>query len=195
MTQPAFTIEFSNALAFILRPDIEGGNVKDPTDRGGETNLGISDRRDGVADGKTDVNGDGKPDTLIRDLTPGQAGQIYLRDYWQPARCDQWSAGVSLFVFDAAVQHGVKKAIQLLQAAVGVKADGIVGPKTLNAVKWANPEWLLSRCLVRRSRYYADIIKSSPSQGKYLNGWFNRLEKLTDACLEIIDSSSARNMR
>lgn len=184
MTQPAFSLAFSNALAFILRPDIEGGHVNDPTDKGGETNHGISDRRDGVADGKTDVNGDGKPDTLIRDLTPGQAGQIYLRDYWQPAHCDQWPDGVSLFVFDSAVQHGVKKAVQLLQAAVGVDADGIVGPKTLNAVKWANPEWLLARCLVRRSRYYADIIKSNPSQGKYLNGWFNRLEKLNDACLE-----------
>ncbi|MBC6503353.1 peptidoglycan-binding protein [Citrobacter freundii] len=195
MTQPDFSIAFSNALAFILRPDIEGGYVNDPTDKGGETNHGISDRRDGVADGKTDVNGDGKPDTLIRDLTPGQAGQIYLRDYWQPARCDQWPDGVSLFVFDSAVQHGVKKAIQLLQAAVGVSADGIVGPKTINAVRWADPEWLLSRCLVRRSRYYADIIKSNSSQGKYLNGWFNRLEKLTDACLEIIGSSSTGAQR
>lgn len=191
MTQPAFSIAFSHSLAFILRPDIEGGHVKDPTDRGGETNYGISDRRDGVADGKTDVNGDGKPDTLIRDLTPGQAGQIYLRDYWLPAKCDQFPDGISLFVFDSAVQHGVGKAIQLLQTAVGVNADGVVGPKTLNAVRRAHPEWLLSRCLLRRSRHYAGIIKSSSSQGKYLNGWFNRLEKLTDACLEVIEASSS----
>ncbi|MDT7358326.1 putative peptidoglycan-binding domain-containing protein, partial [Citrobacter freundii] len=36
-----------------------------------------------------------------------------------------------------------------------------------------------------RSRYYADIIKSNPSQGKFLNGWFNRLDNLADACREI----------
>ena len=71
---------FRNALAFVL--SAERGYVNDPTDRGGETNFGISDKRDGVADGMTDVNGDGKPDTRIRDLTVEQAGQIYFRDYW-----------------------------------------------------------------------------------------------------------------
>ncbi|HBM8376950.1 TPA: hypothetical protein L0V82_003512 [Escherichia coli] len=60
-----FSPAFEHALNFILRPDIEGGYVNDPTDSGGETKYGISDRRDGVIDGKTDVNGDGKPDNLI----------------------------------------------------------------------------------------------------------------------------------
>ncbi|HAL0054579.1 TPA: DUF935 family protein [Escherichia coli] len=58
-----FSPAFEHALNFILRPDIEGVYVNDPTDRGGETKYGISDRRDGVIDGKTDVNGDGKSDT------------------------------------------------------------------------------------------------------------------------------------
>ncbi|EHS3288890.1 peptidoglycan-binding protein [Escherichia coli] len=173
---------------FILRPDIEGGYVNDPTDSGGETKYGISDRRDGVIDGKTDVNGDGKPDTRIRDLTREQVAQIYWRDYWLPAGCDQWPDGVAMFVFDAAVQHGVKKAIRILQEAADVDADGIIGSRTRKAVSLSTPDWLLARCIVRRSRFYADIIKSKPAQGKYLNGWFNRMEKLTDACLEIIDT-------
>ena len=89
-------------------------------------------------------------------------------------------------MFDAAVQHGAKKAIQLLQEAVGVSADGIVGPKTTKAVISADAEWLLNRCFLRRSRYYASIIKSNASQGKYLNGWFNRLDELANACQEVI---------
>ncbi|EFH2561794.1 peptidoglycan-binding protein, partial [Escherichia coli] len=105
-------LAFERALNFILRPDIEGVYVNDPTDRGGETRYGISDRRDGVIDGKTDVNGDGKPDTRIKDFTREQVAQIYWRDYWLPAGCDQWPDRVALFVFDAAVQHGVKKAIK-----------------------------------------------------------------------------------
>ncbi|MCZ0886328.1 putative peptidoglycan-binding domain-containing protein, partial [Raoultella ornithinolytica] len=44
----------------------------------------------------------------------------------------------------------------------------------------------LTRCFLRRSRYYADIIKSNASQGKYLNGWFNRLDLLANACQEVI---------
>ena len=177
---------FRNALTFVL--SAERGYVNDPTDRGGETNLGISDKRDGVADGMTDVDGDGKPDTRIRDLTVEQAGQIYFRDYWYPAYCPLWPDEVALFVFDSAVQHGAIKAVQLLQEAVGFtgkSVDGIAGKNTRAAVESADPDWLMNRLYLRRSRYYADIIKSNPSQGKFLNGWFNRLDNLADACREI----------
>ncbi|HBR4542533.1 TPA: peptidoglycan-binding protein, partial [Klebsiella pneumoniae] len=98
----------------------------------------------------------------------------------------QWPDGISLFVFDSAVQHGVKKSIQLLQDAVGVSADGIIGPKTRAAVASADAEWLLLRCFLRRSRYYAEIIKANSSQGKYLNGWFNRLDEIANACQEVV---------
>ncbi|WP_064184303.1 glycoside hydrolase family 108 protein, partial [Klebsiella pneumoniae] len=150
----SFSPAFLHALSFIRAR--EGGYVDDPTDKGGETKYGISDRRDGLADGKTDVDGDGKPDTRIKDLTEEKAGQIYFRDYWYPAYCTDWPDGISLFVFDSSVQHGAKKAIQLLQDAVGVTADGIVGPKTTKAVIGADAEWLLTRCFLRRSRYYAE---------------------------------------
>ncbi|EPK1060393.1 glycoside hydrolase family 108 protein [Klebsiella pneumoniae] len=184
MTTTSFSPAFLHALAFVLAR--EGGYVNDPTDKGGETKYGISDKRDGLADGKADVDGDGKPDTRIKDLTEGQAGQIYFRDYWYPAYCTDWPDGISLFVFDSSVQHGAKKAIQLLQDAVGVTADGIVGPKTTKAVIGADAEWLLTRCFLRRSRYYAEIIKANSSQGKYLNGWFNRLDELANACQEVV---------
>lgn len=178
---------FQHALDFVLSR--EGGYVNDSTDKGGETKFGISDKRDGIADGKTDVNGDGKPDTTIKELSAEQAAQIYYRDYWQAAYCTNWPDGISLFVFDAAVQHGVKAAIRQLQSAAGVTADGIVGPNTNRAVIGADPEWLLNRCFLRRSRFYADIIKSNASQGKYLSGWFNRLDELANACQEVIGGS------
>lgn len=54
MENQKFSPAFEHALNFIQRPDIEGVYVNDPTDRGGETKYGISDRRDGVIDGKTD---------------------------------------------------------------------------------------------------------------------------------------------
>lgn len=189
MSQFNPTPAFTHAVAFVLSK--EGGYVNDPTDKGGETKYGISDTRDGVADGKTDVNGDGKPDTRIKDLTLEQASQIYFNDYWYPAYCPEWQDGISLLVFDAAVQHGVKKAISLLQSAAGVTADGIVGTKTKAAVLNADQEWLLARFLVYRSRYYADIIKSNPSQGKYLNGWFNRLDDVANAAWEVVGGSAS----
>ncbi|HEJ7948162.1 TPA: peptidoglycan-binding protein [Serratia marcescens] len=189
MSQFNPTPAFNHAIAFVLGK--EGGYINDPTDKGGETKYGISDRRDGIADGMTDVDGDNKPDTRIKDLTLEQASQIYFRDYWYPSYCKDWPDGISLLVFDSAVQHGAKKAISLLQDAVGVTADGIVGPKTTVAVISADPEWLLTRYLLRRARYYADIIKANPSQAKYLNGWFNRLDSVTNAAWEVIGGSAS----
>ncbi|MEQ9865041.1 glycoside hydrolase family 108 protein [Pectobacterium aroidearum] len=178
---------FTHAVAFVLAK--EGGYVNDPTDKGGETKFGISDLRDGIKDGMTDIDGDKKPDVRIKDLTLEQASQIYYREYWYPSYCKEWPDGISLIVFDSAVQHGVKKAIQLLQSAAGVDDDGIVGKDTRAAVNSADPEWLLTRYLLRRARYYADIIKSNSSQGKYLNGWFNRLDSVTNAAWEVVGGS------
>ncbi|MGQ5976698.1 glycoside hydrolase family 108 protein [Serratia sp. IR-2025] len=189
MSQFIPTPAFNHAIAFVLGK--EGGYVNDPTDKGGETKYGISDKRDGIADGMTDVDGDNKPDTRIKDLTLEQASQIYFRDYWYPSYCTDWPDGISLLVFDSAVQHGAKKAISLLQDAVGVTADGIVGPKTTVAVISADPEWLLTRYLLRRARYYAEIIKGNPSQAKYLNGWFNRLDSVTNAAWEVVGGSAS----
>lgn len=189
MSQFIPTPAFNHAIAFVLGK--EGGYVNDPTDKGGETKYGISDKRDGIADGMTDVDGDNKPDIRIKDLTLGQASQIYFRDYWYPSYCPDWPDGISLIVFDSAVQHGVKKAISLLQDAAGVAADGIVGAKTRAAVLAADPEWLLTRYLLRRARYYAEIIKSNPSQAKYLNGWFNRLDSVTNAAWEVVGGSAS----
>nr|WP_113865498.1 N-acetylmuramidase [Brenneria salicis]NMN90548.1 putative secretion activating protein [Brenneria salicis ATCC 15712 = DSM 30166]RBP64878.1 putative peptidoglycan binding protein [Brenneria salicis ATCC 15712 = DSM 30166]RLM31594.1 peptidoglycan-binding protein [Brenneria salicis ATCC 15712 = DSM 30166] len=189
MSQFIPTPAFTHAVTFVLGK--EGGYVNDPTDKGGETKFGVSDLRDGVADGMTDIDGDKKPDVRIKDLTLEQASQIYYRDYWYPAYCNDWPDGISLIVFDSAVQHGVKKALQLLQDAAGVTADGIVGPKTTAAVISADPEWLLTRYLLRRARYYADIIKSNTSQGKYLNGWFNRLDSVTNAAREVVGGSES----
>ncbi|CAI2036377.1 glycoside hydrolase family 108 protein [Serratia plymuthica] len=187
MSQFNPTPAFNHAIAFVLGK--EGGYVNDPTDRGGETKFGISDKRDGIADGMTDVDGDGKPDTRIKELTLEQSGQIYFRDYWYPSYCPNWPDGISLIVFDAAVQHGVKKAISLLQDAAGVTADGIVGAKTRAAVLSADPEWLLTRYLLRRARYYAEIMKANSSQAKYLNGWFNRLDSVANAAWEVVGGS------
>ncbi|SHG65304.1 Predicted Peptidoglycan domain-containing protein [Pantoea sesami] len=184
MNISTYSPAFSHALTFVLQ--FEGGHSNDLTDKGGKTKYGISDMRDGLADGMTDVSGDSKPDTCIRDLTLDQARQIYFRDYWSTALCTEWPDGISLFIFDSAVNHGVNKAVRLLQGAAGVKADGIVGEKTRAAVTSFDPQYLLTRLILLRSRYYADIIKSNASQGKYLNGWFNRLDALATACLEVL---------
>lgn len=99
----------------------EGGYTLDPADPGGETNFGISKRS--------------YPDVDIKNLTREQAKEIYLRDFWTGGQMNQYDGALAFQVFDAAVNHGIRRAIKLLQSAAGVKPDGNVGPVTINAVQ------------------------------------------------------------
>lgn len=149
----------------------EGGYVNDPTDRGGETKYGISKAA--------------FPHVNIAALTKEDAAKIYYNEYWLKARCNKMPFDVALAVFDAAVQHGIKPAIQQLQRAVGVSDDGIIGPATLEALRNANIRQVCMKLMVERGRYYAKIIARTPAQAKFLDGWFNRLKHLAcELCLD-----------
>src|SRR3990167_767548 len=66
----------------------QGGYVNDKHDAGGETKWGISDRRDGVVDGMCDIDGDGVPEVVIKNLKKADAITIYYRNYWLPSGAD-----------------------------------------------------------------------------------------------------------
>lgn len=162
------TFEF--ALALVLKH--EGGHVNDKRDPGGETNLGISDRRDGRIDGMADVDGDGLPDVRIANLTAVQAAVIYRRDYWDACKCDQLPAPLAVFLFDTAVNCGNRAAVRMLQRALGVKDDGVIGPVTIAMCKAADAQKAAVRFADARMNHY----RSLPTFGVYGKGWTRRVQ-------------------
>lgn len=106
--------------AFTITVGAEGGYVNNPNDPGGETKYGISKRA--------------YPNVDIKNLTLDQAEQLYKNDYWDKAGCELCPPGLGICVFDAAVNNGVGMAVRWLQAAVGVTADGVIGPQTQAAI-------------------------------------------------------------
>ena len=74
------------------------------------------------------------PQLDIRSLTQDQAREIYRRDYWDRVGCGSLPPPLALLVFDAAVNNGPGRAVRLLQAALGVEQNGVIGPPTLAAV-------------------------------------------------------------
>ena len=85
---------FTAAVKTLL--EVEGGYVDHPSDPGGRTNWGISQRSYPALD--------------IRTLTRGEAISIYRRDYWDRIPTDLPDA-VRWFAFDASVNHGVARAL------------------------------------------------------------------------------------
>ncbi|MND35858.1 putative Peptidoglycan domain protein [compost metagenome] len=176
---------FSIALAWLLRPDVEGGEVNHPADRGGHTKYGIADAADGKKDGRADLDRDGLPDIAIRDLTPAHTELFYRANYWLPARCDRVDSVcplIAIALFDGAVHHGPGRAVRQLQQALGVMADGVVGSQTLRmlAAKTGRDggRALLLGLLAIRASFMLGIVRKDPSQWANACGWINRLLRL-----------------
>jgi lysozyme family protein len=70
----------------------------------------------------------------VRRITRGDAARVYREGYWEPAHCGALPAGVDLIVFDLAVNSGVRRAKRMLQQALGVAVDGVIGPGTRRAL-------------------------------------------------------------
>ena len=163
---------FAAALAAVRR--WEGGLADQPSDPGGLTKWGISLRflraigldatGDGVVDGRD-----------IRALSEDQVARLYRTHFWMACRCDELPAGLDLAVFDCAVNQGPLRARRLLQASLGVKVDGRLGPQTLAAAHAATEgpglDAALREFMVRRALHYSSL----GSLAVFGRGWFRRL--------------------
>lgn len=135
----------------------EGGYVNHPSDPGGETKFGISKRS--------------YPGEDIAGMTLERAKQIYLRDFWGPAGCDAVPDAVRFDLFDMAVNSGVRAAVKTLQKVVGETEDGILGPRTLQAVQSMPGPRLVARFNGARLEFMASL-STWPAFGR---GWARRI--------------------
>ncbi|MGX5913933.1 glycoside hydrolase family 108 protein [Aliidiomarina sp. Khilg15.8] len=139
----------------------EGGYANHPDDPGGETNWGITKRVARAAGYQGDMK------ALPREL----ARDIYYREYWQRAKCDQYHPAIGFQLFDIAVNHGIGTAIRMLQRAAEVADDGIVGPVTLKSIKGMPPGETVNRLNAERLEFYAKLT----TWDKFGRGWANRV--------------------
>lgn len=84
------------------------------------------------------------------------------------------------FVADFAVHSGVGAAVKSLQRALGVTADGSIGPVTLAALA-NHRKGLAQRVLSQRTRFIGTLLAStSPDRRQWARGWCNRLADLIE---------------
>ncbi len=151
------------AIDFVLK--MEGDYTFDPNDPGGETKYGISKKAYPAHD--------------IKNLSLDEAKSIYLRDYWHACKCDELAYPFSLLVFDTAVNQGVRQGCRLLQMALGVKEDGIIGDKTIEASHKAGRS-SVKKFLAERLVAYARLMASNSNLLVFSFNWFHRVLSLTE---------------
>lgn len=160
----------------------EGGYVNDPADPGGPTKYGISLRAARGFGSIADVDGDGDVDGRdILLMTPVQAGAIYRAMYWTTLRCEELPAGVDLVVFDFGVNAGPRAAILMLQRALAVKVDRVLGPKTLAAAATGDARTLIDRMSRLREEHY----RALPTFPRFGRGWLRRTEEVRQAAQDM----------
>lgn len=121
----------------------EGEYSTDSKDRGNWTSGVIGQ---GILKGtKYGISAMAYPHLDIRNLRIAQAKELYLKDYWIVAGCDRVPPEAAFDLFDTAVNSGPKTAAKLLQAAVGVATDGIIGPQTLLVLGTFSPGRFIAR--------------------------------------------------
>jgi len=160
---------FKPSLALVLKS--EGNFSNHPSDPGGMTNLGVTRNvwRDWV---KRDVD-----EAEMRALTPELVEPMYKARYWDAVKADDLPRGIDYAVFDAAVNMGPGRAARLLQAALGVTADGVIGRATIAAATAADPAELLEAFSLGKEAFY----QSLPTFGTFGKGWLNRVAHVQDA--------------
>lgn len=175
---------------------IEGGYVNDPTDRGGETNWGITAAT--AAQYKSQLVAQFSWDGTMKNLTQPMASYIYVQEYWNKMSLDaifavnQYTPMLADLLFEAGVNIGWNQVAQYFQQSLNVlnnqqsyyadlKVDGNIGPvsvKALQSLLTARPSdalvnllWMVSALIGAR---YITIAVNNESQEKYESGWQNR---------------------
>lgn len=164
---------FEACLAEILKH--EGGWADHPKDPGGATMKGVTigtfERYK-----KRKVTKD-----ELRNISDFDLQLIYRKEYWDAVRGDDLPAGLDLVAFDGAVNSGPNRGAKWLQAALGVTADGKIGPATLAAARNADAdETIRSACAIRL--HFLRGLSTWPTFGR---GWQRRVTEVEAAALRM----------
>jgi len=154
---------WDNSFAAVLKH--EGGFVNHPKDPGGMTNLGVTKAAwEGYV---------GKPvdEAFMRKLTPEVVKPFYKTMYWDKIKGDQLPNGVDYAAYDLAVNSGVGRAAKFLQTIAGVTADGVLGPKSMGAIRECNPEQMVDALCDMRLNF----LKRLPTFETFGKGWLIRV--------------------
>lgn len=146
----------------------EGGWADHPADPGGATMKGVTIGTFAQYKGRKVTKAE------LRAISDYDLLAIYRRKYWDKVRGDDLPAGLDLVAFDAAVNSGPARGARWLQEALGVKADGKIGPETLAFARAANVTVTIDRaCDIRLG--FLQRLKTWQTFGK---GWGRRVAEV-----------------
>lgn len=178
---------------FILR--WEGGEVNDPVDRGGHTNMGITRSTFNTL---SEMLLGKKPTTENFVIMTKQDALKFIEYYWMKATWNnriksQAVAEAMTSWFWGSGKYGIKQWQQMLRDRFGKKdilMDGIVGKQTVDYTNSIPEKKLLEVAIATREQTYRNIVSRYPEQSRFLRGWLNRLSDFSRRHSHIIKKTA-----
>jgi len=170
--------EFKTALDLVLKN--EGGYSFDKDDPGGETYKGIARNMNSKWEGWITVDLLKKNSSFPNNLKENseldqQVAHFYESQFWDKMQGDGITSQlVANSIFDFGVNAGIKTSCSLAQLVIGVTADGVVGPKTIEALNQFEEQLFLASFTLAKIARYIKIVDSRPTSRKYFYGWVRR---------------------
>ena len=164
--------DFDWALRFSLR--WEGGDHHPTLADPNPTRKGITQRfYDAVAKKY------GWRQSSVFDLTDPEIAMCY-RLIWEQSKAIQMPRLLACVHFDCSVNMSGPRANRVLQRALGVMADGVIGPRTLEAAQKALAPEVAKRQIHWREEEYKDLVEMRPILRTFITGWLNRTKSLKE---------------
>lgn len=146
---------------------IEGPDSDNPvTDPdGGLTRFGISQKQNPAVD--------------VAGLTVDTAIAFYKANHWLAENhCDELPFPASVMMFDSSINQGPVVARRLLQSALGVPVDGMIGGQTIAASQRVDPWDFAARYSAKRAVAYT-MDSEWRLDGE---GWIYRVATILTGC-------------
>ena len=123
----------------------------------------------------------------VQALRQSEAIEIYRVQYWNAVQGDRLPLGLDFALFDFAVNSGPARAVKTLQAILGVGVDGVLGIKTLTAIKQRSASFLVNELSVCRLAF----MKRLRNWPYNKNGWSRRVREVQEKSLSLINGQRA----
>lgn len=160
-----------SAVDFVLRQEdstLSGVITGSANDRGGRTRFGIAEKW------HPDLTKTGFYDAMDTADALVIAENVLALQYAFPLKLMAInSQTVATALLSMAVVEGTVNAVKVMQQAVRVFADGVMGPNTLAAINaCAN---VMQPFAALEDVYFRGIVAKDPTQAKWIKGWLNRV--------------------
>lgn len=162
-------MSFSNAFTQLI--GLEGKYSIDENDPGNWTGGAVNQGElKGTMYG---ISAAAYPKLDIASLSLAKAKQIYLDDFWDALKCDNFPDAIAVALFKEGVNLGVSGAAKAFQRSLKVTPDGNIGQLTIG-IATSSPPLLVLEGFLTECAYEYTQMKQFERYGK---GWLSRVIK------------------